>query len=203
MSPDDTRRLRSKRETRETLISLLILEDRDQNPLFHLPAFGIDTFPEARNFWAVERSIELLKFRKRRFRQMTKMRTVGNSVERFVARALVIRSCDRSLNHLWGDIYREMKVPSFRFLVTRFQLIYLASIRLWWEFDPFLIYVERKTHGVGVVAAHPGTRGAGWPRWWTCWKNWITPEWSLSRPRTRRVEKTVSEFIKLYPRGIP
>lgn len=58
-----------------------------------------------------------------------------------------------------------MKVPSFRFLVTRFQLIYLASIRLWWEFDPFLIYVERKTYGVGVVAAHPGTRGAGWPRW--------------------------------------
>lgn len=37
------------------------------------------------------------------------MRTVGNSVERFVARALVIRSCDRSLNHLWGDIYREWK----------------------------------------------------------------------------------------------
>ena len=123
---------------------------------------------------------------------------------RFVARALVIRGRDRLLNHVWGGyLSRDESIPSFRFLVTRFstdisgQYPSLVGI---WPVSLFTLRTKKKrTDGVGVVAAHLGTRGAGWPRWWTCWKNWITPEWSLSRPRTRRVERTVSsEFIKLY-----
>lgn len=76
------------------------------------------------------------------------------------ARNSSARSRDRLMNHTGWDIYREMKVPSFRFLVTRF--IYL-DIYLWWEFDSFLIYgKKKKKHGVVVCCCSPP--GDAWSR---------------------------------------
>lgn len=64
MSPDDTRRLRSKRETRETLISLLILEDKGSESLVSPPRFWNRYVPRGEEFLgrrAINRTLEIPK----------------------------------------------------------------------------------------------------------------------------------------------
>lgn len=162
---------------------------------------------ESIELFVVEISIDISLLRKRR-------RFLANDEKRKVCATQVEHAlcCTRARNS-WPRQVTESRLRGIFIARWKYTILPVSGYAIFnWYIWPvsesggnltrFFIYLtneKKRTDGVGVVAAHLGTRGAGWPRWWTCWKNWITPEWSLSRPRTRRVERTVSsEFIKLY-----